>query len=302
MATFRSRTLTQCLPGTTGNAPSSMTDRVTEKKAVTCAFLAEHCLPFTMAPALISYAQKMAVDKAALSRLSMSRQHATYLLTHGIAKCFKEDLCGSLKESAGFSLNVDESTNSHMDKIMNMLVRYYNEQQGKVVTDQLASCKVNIGTAQNLFNAIDSVLSDANLPWDMLVSCLMDNCNVMRGKKGGVETLMRAQNPNLLDVSGDTVHIVSNAAKDFCRPFGNYVETVCSDIYYDIEESTKAKEILSEMATLIGIENKAKTLIRPISSRFLQMIDVTNRLSTLMDAVTVYYYSFLNAEDQDLYK
>ena len=35
----------------------------------------------------------------------------------------------------------------------------------------------------------------------------------MRGKKAGVETLVRKENPALLDISGDTAHMVSNASK-----------------------------------------------------------------------------------------
>lgn len=130
----------------------------------------------------------------------------------------------------------------------------------------------------------------------------MDNCSVMRGKKGGVETLLRKKSANLLDISGDTVHIVSNASKDFCKPFRSYVENTCGDMYYDVEESTKAKEILGEIATLLGMEGRTKTLIWPISSRFLQMLNVTNRLNVMMNALVVYYYSYVPKDDKDLYR
>lgn len=39
------------------------------------------------------------------------------------------------------------------------------------------------------------------------MSNLLDNCTVMRGKKTGLETLVRKENPHLLDISGDTVYI-----------------------------------------------------------------------------------------------
>ena len=64
---------------------------------------------------------------------------------------------------------------------------------------------------------------------------------MMRGKKSGLETLARKENPNLLDLSGDTVHMVSSTAKALVRPFGSDMESFCSDIYYDIEKSPKQK-------------------------------------------------------------
>ncbi|XP_042625536.1 erythroid membrane-associated protein-like [Cyprinus carpio] len=51
------------------------------------------------------------------------------------------------------------------------------------------------------------------LEWRQVTSILLDNYAVMRGKKSGLETQARKENPYLLAVSGDTVHIVSNAAK-----------------------------------------------------------------------------------------
>ena len=59
----------------------------------------------------------------------------------------------------------------------------------------------------------------------------------MRGKNSGLETLIRDENANLLDVHGDTVHIVSNIAKEFCHPFDNYLESLANDVYYDFKLS-----------------------------------------------------------------
>ena len=52
----------------------------------------------------------------------------------------------------------------------------------------------------------------------------------MRGKKTGLESQARKENPYLLDISGDTVHMVSNAAKALMSPFSSEVEDFCSDV------------------------------------------------------------------------
>ncbi|RXN16571.1 splicing factor 3B subunit 2-like protein [Labeo rohita] len=81
----------------------------------------------------------------------------------------------------------------------------------------------------------------------------------MRGKKSGLETQARKENPYLLDVSGDTVHMVSNAAQALMSPFSTEVENFCSDVYYDIEKSPKKKEIFSEFQSLLHLPSKSLT-------------------------------------------
>lgn len=88
-----------------------------------------------------------------------------------------------------------------------VLVRFFDKDMGKVVTHHFGSRRVNIADASTLTNEMAEILHSLN--WDQVVSVLLDNCSVMRWKQSGVETQIRQQNESLLDVSGDTVHIVS---------------------------------------------------------------------------------------------
>lgn len=166
----------------------------------------------------------------------MSNPHVSYLSTHGLAPQLKKVLSEKLKDTM-FSLNIDESTDCNMDRILNVLVHYFDEDQKKVITQHLASKKVNITTANILLETLRDILASNNLKWKQVVSILMDSCAVMRGKKGGLETHARKENPFLLDISGDTVHMMSNAAKALLSPFGTEKLDFCSDIYYDIDKS-----------------------------------------------------------------
>lgn len=112
-----------------------------------------------------------------------------------------------------FSLNIDEATTLNMDKILNVLVRFFDNESNRVITQHLASRKVNIASAPNLVLELKDVMQTYGLEWRQVTSILLDNYAVMRGKKSGLETQARKENPYLLDVSGDTVHMVSNAAK-----------------------------------------------------------------------------------------
>ena len=268
---FKAQFLTETLPGATKKlAPASLLDRVADLKAITAGFISENCLPFSVGPKVIEFTQRLAKDKGALDKLSMSRTALTYTNTHGLAKAFRDDLSNDLAGNY-FSINVDEATNNAMDKLINVIVQYYDNKQGKVVIDHLGTRKENIATSENITLALDQILGD--LSWNQVITCLMDNyCSVMRGVKSGVETRIRnGRNSHLLDISGDSVH------KSLFNSFGQYVENVCSDIFYDIEKSPKQKELLAEMQNLMNLP-KVKSLVRPISSRFLQMLEVTSRI------------------------
>ncbi|KAL7850046.1 hypothetical protein SRHO_G00193950 [Serrasalmus rhombeus] len=147
---------------------------------------------------------------------------------------------------------------------------------------------------------LKDVLRSYGLEWGQVTSILLDNCAVMRGKKSGVETLARKENPDLLDISGDTVHMVSNAAKALMQPFSAEVEDFCSDLYYDIEKSPKQKEIFSQFQTLLHLP--PKSLIRPISNRFVQMLEVCNRVNELLDVLVVHYYHVLDPNEEHKYR
>ncbi|KAL2080712.1 hypothetical protein ACEWY4_024505 [Coilia grayii] len=187
-----------------------------------------------------------------------------------------------------------------MDRILNVLVRYFDDEMTKVVTQHFGTRMVNIADASSLTNALQEILQSYNLRWDQVTSILLDNCSVMRGKRSGVETQIRQLNPYLLDISGDTVHMVSNAAKALLGSFQNYVEDFCMDVYYDIEKFPKQKELFGELQSLLHM--KKKSLIRPISSRFLQMLEVCNRVRALVDPLIAHYYSFLSPDEQHKYR
>ena len=149
---------------------------------------------------------------------------------------------------------MDEATNNAGDKIFNVLVQYFDQSQGKVVLEHFGSREVNRATAANLFSAVDDMMREKGLKWDQVISCMMDNRNVMRGSRGGVEELYRDQNPHLLDICGDTIHTVNNACKAL---FGQVEEVLpftelVSSIFYDIEESPKARDYVKELQGLLN--------------------------------------------------
>ena len=122
----------------------------------------------------------------------------------------------------------------------------------------------------------------------------------MRGSKGGLETLIRQRkSPNLLDIDGDTCHHAQNASKQFCKAFDGHVENILADIHTDFKWSAEQLDLLGDLCEILGI--KPTKPERYVPHRWLSVLKVTMDTLRLFDAFTLFYYSFLPADDKCLY-
>ena len=74
---------------------ASVIERVAQVRA---SFVNEHCLPFILAEDRLDYAKRVSEDKVALEKTTISRTSASYITTHGVARCLKDELKLKLKD------------------------------------------------------------------------------------------------------------------------------------------------------------------------------------------------------------
>lgn len=67
------------------------------------------------------------------------------------------------------------------------------------------------------------------------------------GSVSGLETRLKEQCPDLLDIDGDICHHLSNAAQVFCKPFELYLENWFSSIHADFQWSPDMLQLLQEV-------------------------------------------------------
>jgi len=58
-----------------------MQDRIVKQRTITAAFLTEHCLPFSIAGDILDLAKRLAQDKKALEKTTLSPTSAMYITT-----------------------------------------------------------------------------------------------------------------------------------------------------------------------------------------------------------------------------
>ncbi|ELU15299.1 hypothetical protein CAPTEDRAFT_193779 [Capitella teleta] len=224
------------------------------QRAMVLGTIAEHSLPFTLSPAITDLAKELARDPTALSALHMDHTSASYKLTHGLKKTWEDKLDVALC-STTFSLNLDKTTSKTNARVLGVL-RY---------------------TAETVFEAVDNIFTQRNIPYCNLISMMIDSCGVMWGLKSGLETRIRLlRAPHLLDVDEDSCHTVHNACKKFAAPFSKLVEGLLGDLHTDHQWY--------------------------VLHRWLSVYNVSLDTLRMWDALMLFYYAFLSKEAQRLYQ
>lgn len=253
-----------------------------------------------MAPSLIEFAKHMARDPVALDSLSMERTSASYKFTFGLAKTLQEDLVSEVASARFYSLNLDEAMSSNHQKVLAVLISFFSEAHQKVVIQHLGSLSLTRVDSCSVVSALEDLLSKNGLKWERCLSILMDSCNVMRGKKNGVEARLRnTVAPHLLDIDGDSCHHIHGCCKKFTSAFGGIIERLFSDIFCDFKYSPVFQQSLQGICEIL--DTKYTMPQRFLSHRWLSVLDLTDDTLRLLDCYTQLYYEFLPKSDKTIY-
>ena len=192
-----------------------------------------------------------------------------------------------------FSINIDEctATNSHK-KVFSILISFYDEILKKVVIEHYESIKCILVNSLTLLHKIDYLFKRDGIPWEHLISDLSHNKNYMQGKKSGLETKLREKASNMLDIGGDTCHVIHGAVKRFCNPFLGFVEKVLDDLNTDRKFTSDIKDYLLEICFLLSLP--FLTPPQRTSHGWLSAYDCTNKILPMVDALC--FVLFLGAK------
>ncbi|XP_076336572.1 uncharacterized protein LOC143239424 [Tachypleus tridentatus] len=275
-------------------------NRKANAEAMILGVITEHSLSLSVAPVIVDLAKAQAEDKAALSQVQLTRTTATYKLVLGVAHTLSQRIYNNMRNYP-FSLNMDESTSNSNKKVLAILVSYLNLATKKVDVEHLDSIELKKVNSASLYKVVADFFTKNQIPWENLVSSMMDSCNVMRGTKSGVEARIRKEkNINLLDVDGDSCHHIHNAAKVFANPFQKWLEGLSTDLFEDHRWARDQLMNLEEVCEFLGIP--FTTPPRFVSHRWLSAYDVTVTTARMMEAYTVLYFAFLSKGEKPVYK
>ncbi|XP_076461470.1 uncharacterized protein LOC143293961 [Babylonia areolata] len=143
-----------------------------------------------MCALLMNLFQAAAKDSVGVKQMKLSDCTASYKMKYGLAASLQEPLLKELRSSF-FSLNIDEATSNTNKRVLAVLVSHYSESAQKVLIHHLDAFSLTRVCAKDIYSCLESMFDKYELPWENVISVLMDSCSVMRGSKQGLEALIR---------------------------------------------------------------------------------------------------------------
>ena len=124
-----------------------------------------------------------------------------------------------------------------------VLIRLFDDNKGKVSVRLLDMGTCKEGTAEALFNNINSILRENRVDWENCVAVGLDTA-VNVGKKNSIMTRVLAKNKNIF-INGCPCHIIHNTANKAAERFSEVsrfdVEDFIVDLFHWFDKSFKRK-------------------------------------------------------------
>ncbi|XP_063436782.1 uncharacterized protein LOC134718215 [Mytilus trossulus] len=146
----------------------------------------------------------------------------------------------------------------------------------------------NIGKASNIFDHLQEVFVDNNIPWENLVSFVSDNCSVMTGRHNSVVTRIKEKCPAVFDF-GCVCHLANLCTVAGVKALALPVEDLLVEVYFHFFHSSNRKEKYKEFLEFTDTE--PSKIIKHSSTRWLSLEKCVGRLLHHWSALTSYFNS-----------
>ena len=254
-------------------AQSPIEESVTRAEVLFANFVSEHNLSFLLADHFTHLTTVMFPDSKIAKSFKSARTKTTCVVTGALYPHFNEPVV-TLCQNNPFSVLCDEG-NDNDDKNFAILVRLWDDQLGKPATRFLHMPVCNIGTADKLFDAIDSTLEERKIPWSNVVGFESDTTNVMMGKHNSVLSRVKSKQPGVFS-QGCVCHLSNLCLLAGVKALPVDVGDFFVDLFYIFNKSAKQKEEFREFQEFTG--TKELKIIKHCKTRWLSLEKAVQRV------------------------
>lgn len=264
---------------------------VTVAESLWCAFVAKHNLPFQTSDHATKLFHRMFPDSEIARRFSCAHTKTAAIIKEALAPHY---LAKTINDMATFySIMMDES-NDKTDKSCIILVRVFDSNVGDIRTRFLDMPIVNIGTARNLFDALQQSLSKNGLDFTKCLAFMSDTTNVMKGAKSGVQKLIKNECPQVFDVPC-ICHLADLSIKAGMKVLPLDIDQLFIDVYYYFYHSSKRKQEFHDLWCSI-FSSEPQSIVKHCPTRWLSLLRCVNRSITQLEGLCSYFRSCGEAE------
>ena len=152
-------------------------------------------------------------DSNIAKQFNMQSRKVSYVLSHGLGPYFHQELVKCLKRNDKFVLCVDEQTNNHNCKQLDLLVKYWCYNEGRVVTRYYKTVLLGHATAIDLKTAIIDAFKADGLDLKKLLMLGHDSPVVNLSLENMIDSELKKVGSSLLKIGDCHLHVVYNGFK-----------------------------------------------------------------------------------------
>ncbi|XP_051168521.1 uncharacterized protein LOC127286207 [Leptopilina boulardi] len=260
-----------------------------------CGFFAAHNEAFMKMDHLLDVLKQIFPDSKIVQGISCKRTKTKGVIMNVLGVDEKENLVSVLKKNK-FSILVDESTDISSVKTFCILVRFYAENCGKILsrfwdlqqvfTESDPDGAEEGATARRLFTIMKKTFDKHQIPFANVVGFGSDGCNTMMGGNNSVASRMTELCPGLR-VCKCLCHSLHLCASEACKCLPRSTEDLTRNIYNFFKTSAKRRAQFSEFQSFVEVD--VLRMLHPSQTRWLSLTSVINRILNQWEALRLFF-------------
>ena len=280
---------------------ASLSDKVSAAEATWLFKVAESDFSFRDCDNTPLLFRKMFSDPEVCKHFTMGRDKASYLFQDGIGPLLAEYLCSAIKKAeCCYTLIFDETTTVQNQKQMDLLIRYWDEDLGEVVTSYLGSLFFGRADAKDVTEMILNELIDYDLPWMRLFSISVDGPNINKCIYRNLNKSLRDKScEGLIELITCTLHIVHNAFRKCITSleYGDTVDQFAFDLYKWFDCAPCKIDDFRDLADSLSQKNEA-IFVKHVNTRWLTLSKSLTVILLRWEDCVKYFIEFLPTQKE----
>lgn len=247
-------------------------------------FVAKHNLSFQTSDHATKLFKTIFPDSDIARKFACGHTKTTAIITEVLAPYWQKSTTDHMSNNS-FSIMIDES-NDNQDKSCIILIRVFDQE---VCTRFLDMPVVNIGTSQNIFQALLYSLESNGLDFSKAIAFMSDTASVMKGVRSGVQKLIKNKMPHLYDV-GCICHLADLTVKAGLETLPVNIDQLFVDIFYFFYHSSKrGQTFIDHWCSLF--DDEPKSIVKHSPTRWLSLLRCVRRYLDQFDGLVSYFLS-----------
>ena len=208
--------------------------------------------------------------------ISLHRTKCSALIKKALSLAVHDELLTDLKDQS-YSLIIDESTDTGMEKQPCVVVRDYSQLKKCIVTTFLGIIALESGTAEGILNAVVQFLDTNKLQVEKCIGLATDGCNVMCGRNNSVITKFQAVCPRVVHIRC-ICHSIQLCSSYALKTLPHNIEFMVAETYNWFCHSTVRQQKYKQLYSCINVGEEPLKILKVSDIRWLSIAPCVQRV------------------------